>query len=102
MSKYENLRTPGMETNDLFRARFEKALDEAWNYYRENGMNVDRFEDDFPMYAFAKGFLAGCIYAEDSSMIVDEEEEEREPMSFDVIQSIIGVDVPDEVYEDKE
>ena len=46
---------------DEERTIFEKALQEAWEHYCNNGRLVDQFEDNYTECAFAKGFKAGYM-----------------------------------------
>lgn len=63
---YEKLRTQksSLEVPTEIKEAFEKALNESWLNYQNNGDLVDRFEDNHVECAFAKGFLSGCIYHE--------------------------------------
>ena len=62
MSNYEELKVNSGNVTAEFRAAFEKALEDAWQEYNNGARLVDQFEDDYTECAFAKGFLAGCIY----------------------------------------
>lgn len=66
MSDYEKLRDIELskELSIEFRKEFEEALSKAIGYWQKNGYLVDQFEDDRMEGSFAKGFLAGCIYAD--------------------------------------
>ena len=44
----------------------ERGLQEAYDKYKNSGaMTVDSLEDNSMEAAFAKGFLAGCIYEQE-------------------------------------
>ena len=64
MNKYKDLKS-GKKVPENFRKEFEKAMQEAWEEYNNGSRAVDQFEDNYTECAFAKGFLAGCIYRDE-------------------------------------
>lgn len=61
MNDYEKLQAPETVSQE-FKDKFERALGSALLKYKEGAMLVDKYEDNAMDCAFAKGFLAGCVY----------------------------------------
>ena len=62
---YEDLRTAetAERVDEKLMKKFNDALQRAWERYNNSGaMTVDSLENNSMEAAFAKGFLAGCIY----------------------------------------
>lgn len=69
MTLYEQLKSKRDKVPEKFIRAFETGLQEAWQEYCAGARLVDQFEDNYTECAFAKGFLAGCIYRDHPRLV---------------------------------